>query len=144
VISVRFSITIQFSERATIAAMNKKRLLFTVALFSIINGTAYLFFTRFSLSILDVRASDFGFMITRYYGACALGYGFLLWIMNGIDSNQADQAGLLSILIVLIPSSIVGLLGTLNGTFNYVGWVFVLTDFSLSISALLCLRFHPG
>jgi phosphate/sulfate permease len=49
------------------------------ALCSFANGVAYLFFPVASLALLGVQPDNYGLVITRYYGACALGLGWLLW-----------------------------------------------------------------
>ena len=106
---------------------------------SIINGIAYLFFSQASLGLLGVNASEFGILITRYYGACAIGYGVFLWQIVPVDSHLVHRAALISILILLGPSSIIGLLGVINGIFNPMGWLLVSTDFLLSVASAILL-----
>ena len=77
------------------------KLIVLTAVLSIINGFAYLFMTSLSLNLLGVRASNFGFLMTRYYGACAIGYGVLLWLIRQVDSPQVIRAGLISIIVLL-------------------------------------------
>jgi hypothetical protein len=121
--------------------MRQKILLSLVAVLSIINGTAYLFFAPFSISFLGGYPTSFSVLITRYYGACALGYGILLWLLKRSDSAVSIQAAILSIPVVLIPSAIIGLLGTLAGVINSLGWLFILTDISLSVWAVCLWQF---
>lgn len=118
--------------------LKKIRVLITfTSVLSLINGIAYLIFTQPSLRLLGIDATEFGMLMTRYYGACAIGYGVLLWQVKQVDSPQVYQAALFSILILLGPSSIVGLFGVINGVFNRMGWLLVSTDLLLSAASAI-------
>ena len=90
-------------------------LIAVTAVLSIINGVAYLLFATTSLAILGVIADGFGTLITRYYGACAIGYGLLLWLIRNAKSPNIIRAALFSILITLGPSTVVGISGIIVG-----------------------------
>ena len=122
---------------------NIRALITFTSVLSFINGIAYLFFTQPSLGLLGIDAAEFGVLMTRYYGACAIGYGVLLWKIKQVDSLQVFQAALFSILILLGISSIIGLLGVINGVFNRLGWLFVSMDVLLSaVSGIFFLIQH--
>jgi len=118
---------------------NRTILVTVTAGLSILNGIAYVFFTSPSLALLGVHPDGFGLLITRYYGACAIGFGLLLWQHRGNESSRIIEGMLSAILVTLGISTIVGISGTLGGIFNRLGWLFVLTDSTLSVWAALCL-----
>jgi hypothetical protein len=120
---------------------NKNSLIAVTAVLSIINGIAYLFFTNFSFAILGISADGFDSMITQYYGACAIGYGTLLWLIKDAKSPHTLRAALASILITLGPSAAVGISGIMDGVFNKIGWLFIFTDMALSIFSFYLLLF---
>jgi len=122
----------------------KKNILVTLtAILSILNGLAYLFFPGFSAGVLGVRPDSYGLHITRYYGACALGYAVLLWWLRKDETRSVSQGLLWSIFILLGISVIIGIIGLVNGVTNLFGLQFVLIDLVLSVgsfSLLITLR----
>lgn len=112
--------------------------LFTVtALCSFTNGVAYLFFPVASLAFLGVQPDAYDLVITRYYGACALGWGWLLWLARRSSRHPVLQVAAASILLVLGISAVVGFQAVRSGVFNQAGWLLVITDMTLSVCALL-------
>jgi hypothetical protein len=109
------------------------------ALCSFVNGIAYLFFPVASLALLGVQPDGYGVVITRYYGACALGWGWLLWWASKSNSIAVLRAVTGSILLVLGISAGVGCQALRSGLFNQVGGIMVITDGMLAIFALLSL-----
>ena len=85
---------------------------------SLLNGAGYLFIPKLTLGILGVFPNDFGLMITRYYGACAMGWGLILVLAFKTENRYIKMALLWSILITLGPSALVGALGVMKGFFN--------------------------
>jgi hypothetical protein len=114
---------------------NASRLIALTAILSVINGSAYLFFAATSLAFLGLRTDGLGLMNTRYFGACAIGYGLLLWLLRDNGSPKVSRAVLASILVSLGLSAAVGLLGIFEGVFNRNGWLFVITDALLSLAS---------
>lgn len=128
--------------------MDKKEsrwLISVTGICSLANGISYLFFTQASLAILGASTGAFGLMITRYYGACAIGWGLLLWMSRGSENTQVVKAILWSILVTLGFSGVIGFYGVLQGVFNWFGWLFVAIDIFLSlVSAFLLLKLWMG
>lgn len=109
------------------------------ALCSFFNGLAYLFFPISSLVLLGGYPDEFGLTITRYYGACAIGWGLLLWLARKSSDFAMIRAVLASILVTLGISALAGAWGMAVGIFNGLGWSLVVTDSILSLLALLIL-----
>jgi hypothetical protein len=119
-------------------------LITTTALLSILNGVLYLIFPNFIAGILNIIPDGYGVLITRYYGACALGYGSLLWLLRNTESKSVARAVLLSILILLGISTVIGIFGLIEGVTNQFGVLFVLTDLILSLGSLYFLLKERG
>ena len=121
--------------RTTNWLFHKTTLITVTAILSALNGLAYLFFPTFSTGILGITPDDYGLHITRYYGACALGYGLLLWLIRDNESHKVIQAALFSILIILGISVVIGITGLVAGVTNQFGLLFVITDLLLSLGS---------
>jgi hypothetical protein len=106
------------------------------ALCAVANGVAYLFFPVSSLALLGVRPDGYGLAITRYYGACALGWGWLLWLGHKSTRAIVVRAISGSILLILGTSALVGAQAVMAGVFEPLGWLLVSVDASLSVGAL--------
>jgi len=109
------------------------------ALCSFANEVAYLLFPAASLALLGVQPDGYGLVITRYYGAYALGWGWLLWWARHATQAALVRAFLGSILVTLSISAVVGALGMRAGVFGPLGWILVVTDSILSLGSLLAL-----
>jgi hypothetical protein len=114
---------------------NQGNLIAVTAILSVINGSAYLFFAGPSLALLGLHTDGLGLMNTRYFGACAIGYGMLLWLLRKSEAPGVSKAILASILVCLGLSAVVGFLGVFGGSFNRNGWFFVLTDALLALAS---------
>jgi hypothetical protein len=124
--------------------LSKSKILITItSILSIINGLAYLLFPVLSVEILGVGTDPFGLHITRYYGACALGYGVLLWLIRNNESPKISQAVLLSILVILGSSVMIGLTSMIGGVTNQLILLFVFTDLFLSMGSVSLLDKRP-
>lgn len=106
------------------------------AVLSLLNGFVYLFFPFQSLSILGIGTDAFGLMITRYYGACAIGFAILLWGCRNSDSQEIRRMALFAILVTLGVMTIVGILGMLAGVYQRLGLLFVISDLVLALDSL--------
>lgn len=123
--------------------LHKNNLVTVTAILSILNGLAYLLFPGFSASVFGTIPDGYGLHITRYYGACALGYGALLWLVRKSDSTKESQAVLISILLLLGISVVIGIMGVINGITNQFGLLFVITDLTLSLWSFFLLSTRP-
>ena len=119
--------------------LNTTTLISVTAILSIINGVAYLVFPNFSVGVLGIRPDGYGLHNTRYYGACAIGYGILLWLIRDTESKKVTRAVLLSILVILGISSILGIIGVIDGVTNQYGLLLVTTDLFLSLGSMYLL-----
>jgi N-acetylmuramic acid 6-phosphate (MurNAc-6-P) etherase len=104
---------------------------------------AYLLFPILSVGILGVGTDAYGLHITRYYGACALGYGVLLWLIRNNESPEISQAVLLSILVILGSSVMIGITSMIGGVTNQLILLFVFTDLFLSMGSVSLLDKRP-
>jgi N-acetylmuramic acid 6-phosphate (MurNAc-6-P) etherase len=96
-----------------------------------------------SVGILGVGTDAYGLHITRYYGACALGYGVLLWLIRNNESPEISQAVLLSILVILGSSVMIGITSMIGGVTNQLILLFVFTDLFLSMGSVSLLDKRP-
>jgi hypothetical protein len=119
--------------------LHKNNLVTITAILSVLTGLAYLLFPGLSASFFGAISDGYSLHITRYYGACALGYGALLWLVRKSDSTKESQAVLISILILLGISVVVGIMGLINGVTNQFGLLIVITDLTLSLWSFLLL-----
>ena len=121
----------------------KNNLVTVTAILSVLNGLAYLLFPGFIGGVFGTTPDGYGLHITRYYGASALGYGTLLWLVRKSDSTEGSQAVLISILILLGISVVIGVVGVIYRITNQFGLLFVFTDLILSIWSFFLLATRP-
>ena len=119
--------------------LTPKRIISITAVLSMVNGAAYLLLPVWSLSVLGASTNATGWLNTRYFGACALGYGILLWLIRGTTTSEVIRAILVSILITLGFSALAGIWGQLDRAVNSLGLLLVFTDISLALGSGLCL-----
>lgn len=114
------------------------------AIFSFLNGVFYLFTPEFSVSILGRSTDAVGILNMRYFGAAALGIGYISWFGQKTRSWEFQRVIAIGVLIILSISAVVGLIGTLSGAVNEFGWLFVGADSLLSIGFSLILIKRRG
>ena len=112
---------------------------------SLAHGAFYLLLPVWSLSVMGASTNAAGVLNARYFGACALGYGILLWFIRESSSHEVIRAILISILITLGFSALAGIWGQLDKAVNSLVFLFIFTDFSLALGSGLCLfkRIQP-
>lgn len=74
-----------------------------------------------------------GVMNMRFFGACATGFGVILWILRGITSVFIQKGISLGALVTLGLLFFVGLYGAITGNIHNLGFISVGIDFILSI-----------
>ena len=103
------------------------------AFLSILNGVIFLFTPRLGMLIFGNATDAVGVMNMRFFGACATGFGVILWTLRGITSTVIQKGVSLGSLVTLGSSFIVGLHGAITGNIHFLGIISVGIDFILSI-----------
>lgn len=127
--------------------VKKERYIFSVfAILAFANGIAYLFFSKQSIFLLGGEETGIGILMTRYYGAIALGTSIAIWLVRNSDDNRIKNALLLGIFISMLVSAVVGIHSSINGMFDNFDWLFIVIDTSLVIWSgfLLYIRSKSG
>jgi hypothetical protein len=122
---------------------NKNRLISVTAILSFLNGLAFILFPKMNAVILGISPDEYSIHMTRYYGTCALGYAALLWQLREEKSYRISKAVLSSIVILLSISVIVGIVGMVNEVINFLGIVYVIVDFAISLGGISLLLYVP-
>jgi hypothetical protein len=123
----------------------KMKLLFTItAALSFVNGFFYLLAPELSLSLFGQSTNAVGILNTRFFGAAALGIGTITWLARNIQDVQFQRTIAVGVLITLSATAVAGLMGTLSGAINAVGWFQVGADTLLSLGFLLLLIRNHG
>lgn len=110
-----------------------KSLLSITAILSILNGVIFLFTPKLGMLIFGNTTDAVGVMNMRFYGACATGFGLILWMLKGITSVLIQKGISLGALVTLGLSFIVGLHSVITGNIHNLGFFSVGIDFILSI-----------
>ena len=103
------------------------------AFLSILNGVIFLFTPRLGMLIFGNATDLVGVMNMRFFGACAAGFGVVLWTLRGITSPAVQKGVSLGSLVTLGLSVIVGLHGAITGNIHFLGFISVGIDLLLSI-----------
>ena len=119
--------------------MNFKTLATLAAILSLVNSLFYLIAPAFSLSLLEQTALPIGLLNTRVAGAVALGIASFNWLSRNLRENNLQQIVIRSNLIMFTVLTVVEIEGTLSGTLNWIGWLFIIADglFAVGFARLL-------
>ncbi len=113
--------------------MKFKTLSIVTALFSSMNGLAYLFAPVLSLELMAGATNAIGLFNTRVAGAFALGIMVINWQARNTTDRHIQRiivAGNTLMFIALIPTDIHAVW---TGTLNWIGWLFLIADSVLGI-----------
>ena len=113
--------------------MKKTNTLFSAfATLSIANSVAYLLFTEQSIMLLGGQITGIALLMTKYYGAIALGCGLGFWLLRKSKDKQTIKIMVIAIFISMLASSIIGIYAYANLWFNNFAWLFIIIDSSLT------------
>jgi hypothetical protein len=124
--------------------LNFKNLNTVTAALSLINGVFYLVFPVFSLMLLGQSAMPIGILNTRVAGACALGMCLITWLSREVTEKQFQRIVIAGNLIMLTILAVIEILGTLVGTLNWIGWLFIAADSLLATGYAFLLKKNRG
>jgi hypothetical protein len=120
--------------------MKFKPLMMLTAILSFVNGIFYFLFPVLSINLLGGTKNPMGIMQTRFAGACALGLGVILWFSKNLKVEEYQRVVAYGILTTLVLSFVINIYGTMSKTVNQIGWLFVISDFVISIGFIWLLR----
>jgi len=115
---------------------NEKNIFTSFAILALANSIAYLFFTERSIGLLGGEVVGVSLLMTKYYGAIALGSSIVVWLLRGTDNLQFKRVMLLGIFISMLVSTGVGIYGSWNNWIENFDWLFILIDLALTVWAL--------
>jgi len=122
---------------------NEKNIFSLFALLAFANGIAFLFFSEMSIELLGGQADGISLLMTKYYGAIALGSGLAIWLLRNSQDQKTKNIILLGIFISMFISAAVGIYGSWNQWLDNFDWLFILIDSTLTIwSAYFLLANH--
>jgi len=101
------------------------------ALFSLVNGTFFLFVPAYSLSLMGTSTNNAGLMNTQIAGAIALGVAVINWQSRNaksVETQKVIATGNLTMFILLV---VVDFFSLRSGVINFTGWLFLAADFLL-------------
>lgn len=124
--------------------MNFKILTMITAFGSLINSAFYLLAPVFSLMLLGQTAGSIGLLNTRAAGAIALGMAAINWLSRNIQEPSLQRIVIIGNLIMFSILTIIEIAATLNGTLNWVGWLFTIADGFLTLGFVLLLKKNMG
>ena len=120
--------------------LNFKNLNTVTAAGSLINSIFYLLAPAFSLGLLGASAGPIGLMNTRVAGACALGMCVVSWLSRNWTEPALQRIVIAGNLTMLTVLSAIEIHGTVSGTMNWVGWLFVSADTLLAAGYAVLLK----
>lgn len=124
--------------------LNFRNLNTVTAALSLINGVFYLVFPVFSLMLLGQSAMPIGILNTRVAGACALGMCLITWLSREVTVKQFQRIVITGNIVMLIILAVIEILGTLAGTLNWIGWLFIAADSLLATGYAFLLKKNRG
>jgi hypothetical protein len=104
-----------------------------------VNGLFYLVCPEICIELIGGTINETGILLTRFSGACALGFSVILWFAKGVKNVGFQRVVVLGILITLVLSFFIHLQGVITKTINVIGWGFVITDFLISMGLIFVL-----
>ena len=120
---------------------NYKNLFIVFSLLAFANSIAFLLFAEQSIELLGGQVSGITLLMTKYYGAIALGSGAAIWFLRETDDQKTSKILVASIFISMLVSTIVGIYASLNQWFYNFDWLYILIDTTLTVwSSYLLLR----
>lgn len=128
--------------------MNRFKLLATIAsLLTFVNGFFFMALPLVSLSLLGQETNAVGILNTQIAGACALGFGSVLWISRNTSSREVQRMVCTASLFTFGFLILIDLRGVLTKSVNQVGWLILAADlvlFSGFVSLLFAYRGQPN
>lgn len=124
--------------------LNFKNLNTITAALSLINSTFYLVFPVFSLMLLGQNTTPIGTLNTRVAGACALGMCLITWMSREVTEKHFQQIVITGNMVMLTVLAAIEIHGTLTGTLNWIGWLFIAADTLLASGYAFLLKKNWG
>ena len=124
--------------------LNFKNLNTVTAALSLINSIFYLVFPVFSLMMLGQSAMPIGILNTRIAGACALGMCLITWLSREVTEKHFQRIVITGNMVMLAVLAAIEIHGTLTGTLNWIGWLFITADSLLATGYAFLLKKNGG
>ena len=120
---------------------NNKNLFTVFSLLAFANSIAFLLFAEQSIELLGGEVSGITLLMTKYYGAIALGSGIAIWFLRDTEDKKTSIVLVAGIFISMLASTVVGIYASKNQWFDNFDWLYILIDTTLTIwSGYLLLR----